>query len=170
MTSSKTRTLRSSAVLMSVLTVGFGFAPSVTGTHVDTPAAHAEAGPALSPDLVLQTAGNPSWYSKNITASHYSSPAVVAVGVAGALEVVDGFPDGTVQGWSLDGTPLWTFNPGHGAVQASPTVVDLNGDGRLDIVTANTRGNVWGFTPSLNNKVIFHKNTGDGVHEPGDFA
>ena len=53
MTSSKTRTLRSGAVLLSALTASFGFAPSVTGTHVATPAAHAEAGPTISPDLVL---------------------------------------------------------------------------------------------------------------------
>ena len=120
--------------------------------------------------MVMMTAGSPHWYSKNISASHYSSPAVVPVGPGGQMEIVDGFPDGTVQGWSDDGTHLWTFNTGAGAVQASPLIVDLNGDGLLDIVTANTVGNVWAFTPALNNKVIFNKKTGDGVHEPGDFA
>ena len=44
---------------------------------------------------------------------------------------------------------LWTFNTGHGAVQASPLIVDLNKDGHLDVITADTRGDVWGFTPSL---------------------
>jgi hypothetical protein len=144
---------------------------TIAGPVVTLPSGALAAGNAArSPSMVLQTAGFTSWYSKNITADTSSSPAVAALGPGGQVEVVDGFPDGTVQGWSTDGTHLWTFNTGHGAVQASPTIVDLNGDGRLDVVTANTAGNVWAFTPSLGNKVIFHKNTGDGVHEPGDFA
>ena len=141
------------------------------GPAVATKTSAAAAGnSAQPPSMVLQTAGFSSWYSKSITADTSSSPAVAAVGPGGQVEVIDGFPDGTVQAWSTDGTHLWTFTTGHGAVQASPTIVDLNGDGRLDVVTANTAGNVWAFTPSLGNKVIFHKNTGDGVHEPGDFA
>ncbi|MDX6211558.1 MAG: hypothetical protein QOF82_645 [Frankiales bacterium] len=163
-------TLRSASVLLTALAAGFAFVPSVNGTHVSTPAAHAEAGAATQPSMVLQTAGSPHWYSKNITASQYSSPAVAAVGPKGAQEIVVGFPDGTVQGWALNGAHLWTFKTGAGAVTASPVIVDLNKDGHLDVITANTAGNVWGFTPSLGNKVIFHKNTGDGVHEPGDFA
>ncbi|MDX6246231.1 MAG: hypothetical protein QOE76_3954, partial [Frankiales bacterium] len=164
------KTLRSASVLLSVIAVGFGFAPSLTGTHAALPAANAAAGAATAPSMVLDTVGSPHWYSANITASHYSSPAVSPVGPNGQVEIIDGFPDGTVQGWSTDGAHLWTFNTGAGAVQASPVVVDLNGDGRLDVITANTAGNVWGFTPSLGNKVIFKKKTGDGVHEPGDFA
>jgi hypothetical protein len=164
------KTLRSASVLLSVIAVGFGFAPSLTGTHAALPAATAAAGAATAPSMVLDTVGSPHWYSANITASHYSSPAVSPVGPNGQVEIIDGFPDGTVQGWSTDGAHLWTFNTGAGAVQASPVVVDLNGDGRLDVITANTAGNVWGFTPSLGNKVIFKKKTGDGVHEPGDFA
>jgi hypothetical protein len=124
----------------------------------------------ISPSMVLTTAGSPSWYSKTITAAHSSAPAIARLGAKRQVEVVDGFPDGTVQGWSTSGKHLWTFRTGSGAVQASPVVVDLNRDGRLDVITANTAGNVWAFTPSLRNKVIFHKNTGDGVHSPGDFA
>ncbi|BEP15197.1 hypothetical protein acdb102_35080 [Acidothermaceae bacterium B102] len=160
--------LRHASAVMSVLAAAVGVVP---GGHTLLRApAEVTPGTSTPPSLVMMTAGSPHWYSKNISASHYSSPAVVPVGPGGQLEIIDGFPDGTVQAWSTDGTHLWTFNTGAGAVQASPLVVDLNGDGHLDIVTANTAGNVWAFTPSLNNKVIFKKKTGDGVHEPGDFA
>jgi hypothetical protein len=132
--------------------------------------APAAATTVQSPNLVLKTAGSTAWYSKSITAADASSPAVGKLGHGGALEIVAGFPDGTVQGWDPHGRRLWTFKTGRGAVQASPVIVDLNKDGHLDVLTANTAGQVWAFTPSLNNKVIFHKTTGDGVHEPGDFA
>ena len=159
-------TARHGLSLFSVLAAAAGIA---VPNHA-VAALAAEPGVAVPPAMVMTTAGSPHWYSKNIVASHYSSPAIAAVGPKGRVEVVDGFPDGTVQGWSTSGAHLWTFNTGAGAVQASPLVVDLNGDGRLDVVTANTAGNVWAFTPSLNNKVIFKKKTGDGVHQPGDFA
>jgi FG-GAP-like repeat len=163
-------TLRQTGVLLSVLATGLAVISPASLTHPTTPATAQASELPLAPAMVLNTAGGGTWYSKNIVASHYSSPAVAAVGKNGALEIVDGFPDGTVQGWSLAGAHLWTFKTGHGAVQASPTIVDLNHDGRLDVITADTRGDVWGFTPSLNNKVIFKQHTGDGVHEPGDFA
>ncbi|MDX6230769.1 MAG: hypothetical protein QOI76_4159 [Frankiales bacterium] len=162
------RVLRSAAVLTAVLSAGVGAAaplPSVLGTGTASAAVGAQP-----PAMVLSTAGSAHWYSSNITRDHYSAPAVAPLGVHGALEIVAGFPDGTVQAWSTTGVHLWTFTTGAGAVQASPTVVDLNGDGHLDVVTANTAGNVWAFTPSLANKVIFKQHTGDGVHEPGDFA
>ncbi len=144
---------------------------SVLALGVAAPAGTAEAAPyTLAPAMVLTTAGSPAWYSQTITAAHSSAPAVARLGNNRAVEIVDGFPDGTVQGWSTSGRHLWTFRTGAGAVQASPVVVDLNRDGHLDVVTANTAGNIWAFTPSLHNKVIFHKNTGDGVHSPGDFA
>ena len=161
--------MRKAGVVLSVMAVGLAFAPSATGNHAAVPSAGA-ATTATAPSMVVQTAASPNWYSKTITASHYSSPAVVPVGPAKAMEIVDGFPDGTVQGWSLAGKHLWTFATGHGAVQASPLIIDLNKDGYLDVITADTRGDVWGFTPALKNKVIFHKMTGDGVHQPGDFA
>ncbi|MDX6209922.1 MAG: hypothetical protein QOE24_2313 [Frankiales bacterium] len=153
---------RPAPLLLSVLAV-------TAGVLAPSPSLAASA-PAVAPSMVLTTAGSPHWYSKAITAAHSSSPAIAKLGPHQALEVVDGFPDGTVQGWSTSGKHLWTFRTGAGAVQASPVVVDLNRDGHLDVVTANTAGNVWAFTPSLHNKVIFHKNTGDGVHSPGDFA
>ena len=137
------------------------------GTRFVAPAAATSVTAAAK---VLHTAGSTSWFSKTITAAAASSPAVGKLGNRGALEVVAGFPDGTVQGWSATGIHLWSFRTGSGAVQASPVVVDLNGDGHLDVLTANTAGDVWAFTPSLGNRVIFHKNTGDGVHSPGDFA
>lgn len=141
---------------------------------VTAQAARAALPPAASsvtaPTKVLKTAGSASWYAKQITAQDASSPMVAKLGRRGALEVVAGFPDGTVQGWSATGHHVWTFETGSGAVQASPVAVDFNRDGHLDVVTANTHGDVWIFTPSLGNRVLFHKRTGDGVHNPGDFA
>jgi hypothetical protein len=141
--------------------------PAAASAGFVAPAAAASVTP---PAKVLRTAGSSNWYAKSITAAAASSPAVARLGNRGALEIVAGFPDGTVQGWSATGVHLWTFQTGPGAVQASPVVVDLNKDGHLDVLTANTAGNVWAFTPSLGNRVIFHKNTGDGVHNPGDYA
>src|SRR3954453_20778661 len=124
--------MRKTGVVLSVLAVGLAFAPSATGNHASLPAAQASAATPTAPSLGLQTAASANWYSKSISASHYSSPAVVPVGPNKAMGVVDGFPDGTVQGWSLAGKHLWTFRTGHGAVQASPLIIDLNKDRRLD--------------------------------------
>ncbi|BEP14147.1 hypothetical protein acdb102_24580 [Acidothermaceae bacterium B102] len=162
--------LRATGILASALAAAAGLTSVASASPARLQAVPAEATTTTPPSLVVSTAGSPHWYSSTITHDASSSPAVAPVGPGGQLEIIDGFPDGTVQAWSTDGTHLWTFNTGAGAVQASPLVVDLNGDGHLDIVTANTAGNVWAFTPSLNNKVIFNKKTGDGVHEPGDFA
>jgi hypothetical protein len=153
----------------SVAAVSSLLSPTVAlgAAHPAVPAASsAVAGPAK----VLKTAGSPHWYAKTITAADASSPVVAKLGRKGALEVVAGFPDGSVQGWSATGHHLWTFATGAGAVQASPVAVDLNKDKHLDVLVANTHGDVWAFTPSLGNKVIFHKKTGDGVHNPGNFA
>ncbi len=75
----------------------------------------------------------------------FSSPAVGDVDGDGQLDVVAGFPDGTVQAWRLsDGVRWFSFQVGTGAVQASPTLADLDGDGVLDILSASTGGQVVG--------------------------
>src|SRR5947208_11585891 len=110
------KSMRKAGVVLSVLAVGLAFAPSATGNHASVPPAQAAAATQTAPSMVLQTAASANWYSKTITASHYSSPAVVPAGPGKAMEIVHGFPDGTVQGWSLPGKHLWTFRPGHRAV------------------------------------------------------
>ena len=57
-----------------------------------------------------------------------------------------GYPGGFVHAWTTGGSRFLSYDTGQGAVQASPTLVDLNGDGVLDILTGNTAGYVRGFT------------------------
>ena len=127
-----------------------------------TPGAHA-AGTVTPVGGPGRTTGSPpawttdrfaNFYSHSITGESFSSAAVGDVYGDGRQVVVAGFPDGTVYGWNIpDGSRAFKFVTGPGAVQASPALVDLNGDGVLDILAANTAGDVVGFTPS--GRVLF---------------
>jgi hypothetical protein len=116
-------------------------------------------------------------WDKSITSEQFGSPAVGDVSGDGKPDVVAGYPDGTVYVWdATTGARLYKRYVGPGAVQSSPNLVDLNGDGRLDILVATTNGpspkttggNVVAF--DLTGKTLFSKRTGDGVHPAGNFA
>src|SRR5438067_6302793 len=86
------------------------------------------------------------FYAKSITGEMFSSAVVGDITGSGRSAIVAGYPDGNVYAWNAaDGARLLKFNTGAGAVQSSPALVDLNNDGVLDILAANTAGDVVGF-------------------------
>jgi hypothetical protein len=82
------------------------------------------------------------------TVEAYSTVAVGDVTGDGRPDAVVGGPDGHVAVWGMDGSLELDKNTGAGAVHASPALVDLDGDGRLDILVANTGGVLMAFTGS----------------------
>jgi hypothetical protein len=85
--------------------------------------------------------------------------------------VVVGGSDGVVSAYSTGPgrARFLAFDTGSGAIMASPTLVDLNRDGRLDILTASLSGRVVGLTGS--GTVLFDKADGAGPGRPrGVFA
>lgn len=169
--------MRSIARAGSLLLVAGCLSAGALGSGLSAPAA---AQPTSYPQLTKlagwggtsSTARTPTyahWYSQNITSEHFSSPTIGDLGGDGVMDIVAGFPDGTVQVWRTDTGKRWlSVKVGNGAVQASPTLVDLLGNGRLDVLTADTAGDVVAFDAT--GKVIFRTKTGDGVHQPGNFA
>ena len=112
-----------------------GFGP------VPGPARAATAGP-LTPVATWWTPKFAHFYSANVTTEAFSSAAVGDVLGDGNQEVVAGFPDGMVYGWHTDGTMFLAFSAGAGAIQGSPVLADLDGDGVLDILVVTTAGRV----------------------------
>ena len=89
----------------------------------------------------------------NATGEVWSSPAVGDVNGDGQPEIIVGGLDSTVRIYSMNGTGpgnlLAKIDTGganqttkNGAVQASPALGDINGDGTLDILVANTAGHL----------------------------
>lgn len=73
----------------------------------------------------------------------FSSAAIGDLDNNGVPDIVIGAPDGHIYAWRTDNGVRWfDFFTGPGAVQASPVLIDFNHDGRLDIVYANTHGDV----------------------------
>lgn len=128
------------------------------------------------PVFAAKTDQYSTWYDKAITTEQFSSPAVGDVTGDGQPDVVAGYPDGNVYVFNAaTGAREYKRYVGPGAVLASPNLVDLNGDGRLDILVATANGatnseggNVIAF--DTNGVTLFSKKTGDGVHQAGDFA
>jgi hypothetical protein len=117
---------------------------------------------------------NTGFYADATTGEHFSSPGVGNLYGTG-LDVVAGYPDGTVHIHPLDDggvhAAVSTVKIGTAAIQASPVIVDLNKDGRLDVLVADLGNIVEAFTPSLDNKVIFKVTTGArSGHSNGNFA
>lgn len=111
-----------------------------------TGAPPASSAVSLTPTLHAQRALTTA-YNKG-TAEAYSTVAIGDVTGDGRPDAVVGGGDGHVSVWSTDGRLELDKDTGAGAVHASPVLVDLNGDGRLDILAANTGGVVMGFTGS----------------------
>lgn len=125
--------------------------------------------PKTSPSTGWETPRYGTHYDADITGENFSSAAVGDLDGNGVPDIVAGFPDGTVQAWRSDNGQRWLdFYTGPGAVHASPTLVDYDGDGRLDVLTGNTAGDVVVF--SWDKRVLFSKRAGDGVHAPGVFS
>jgi hypothetical protein len=85
----------------------------------------------------------------NATGEVWSSPAVGDVNGDGQPELVVGGLDSTLRIYNMSGSLLAKIDTGganqatrNGAVQASPALGDINGDGTLDIVAANTAGHL----------------------------
>jgi len=110
-----------------------------------------------------------TWYHQSVTSELFGSPAVGDLG-NGRQSVVAGYPDGNVYVWDVaTGARTLKYWTGSGSVQSSPTLVDLNGDGQKDILTANTGGDVVGFDHA--GKRLFWAHSGiDRVHKGGNFA
>ncbi len=64
----------------------------------------------------------------------------------GAVDVVAGFQNGHLYAWHADGSRfLDVATPGGGAVRSTPVLVDLNRDGKLDLLGSNAAGWVFAF-------------------------
>jgi hypothetical protein len=146
-----------------------GFTPAGASTSSSTSSVTSSA---TNPRFQVDRWSTPTYdhkYSQSITSEQFSTPAVTYMGSGKIPEVIAGFPNGHVYVWGARTGNRWLDRYiGPGAVQASPTIVDLNHDGQPDIVATDTSGDVVGFT--LGNKTIFRAHTGVGPHQFGNFA
>jgi hypothetical protein len=150
-----------------------GAAAATLPVTVTAPATAAPAAAAAEPSRVQavrwSTPPYHAKYSQSITSEQFSSPAVADINLDGKAEVIAGFPDGYVHVWDASTGRRWLSRwTGAGAVQSSPTIQDVNRDGKPEILVANTAGDVVGF--DFMNRVAFRAKTGDGRHQPGNFA
>jgi hypothetical protein len=81
----------------------------------------------------------PAAWSSNVSKALRSSPTIADVDGDGQNEIVVGSVDGKVRRLSADGNVLstWTADvgtPGGTAIESSPTVADLDGDGRKEVI------------------------------------
>lgn len=94
-----------------------------------------------------------AFYHQSVSGETFSSSAVGDITGDGRPEIVAGYPDGNIYAWDTGGRRVLKFFTGPGAVQSSPTLVDINGDGVADVLTANTAGDVVAVTGT--GKVVF---------------
>lgn len=98
--------------------------------------------------------------NRSAIGERFSSSAVGDVEPGGDPEIVAGYVDGTVYVYRTNGTVIQRFWTGFGAIQSSPTITDLDGDGRLDIVVGNMAGDVVAF--DITNRIILRARADDG--------
>lgn len=134
---------RIAALTTSVIVVGV--AP-LTTAGATAPTAQPAASVNLSLAKVSPAGG---WDTPTFAANYsqigekFSTAAIGDLDRNGVLDIVAGFPDGHVYAWRTDNGVRWfDFFTGPGAIQGSISLVDYNRDGRLDIVYANTHGDL----------------------------
>ncbi len=113
---------------------------------------------ALPADAAVRAAANVAlpkvspaggWDTPNFAANYsqigekFAGAVVGDIDGNGVPDIVAGFPDGNIYAWRTDTGVRWfQFYTGPGAVQSSPALVDYDRDGKLDIIYANTHGDV----------------------------
>ncbi|HEY0561595.1 MAG TPA: FG-GAP-like repeat-containing protein [Frankiaceae bacterium] len=125
-------------ILLALVATGLPLVAGVRAAHAGMTLSN------VSPAAGWATPGYAANYSK--IGEQFSSAAVGDIDGDGNPDFVAGYPDGYVNAWHTDGTLFLRYFVGPGAVQASPTLVDLNRDGVLDVVSADTDGDVVAFT------------------------
>ncbi|MCW2621011.1 MAG: repeat-containing protein [Frankiales bacterium] len=138
--------MRRSLTLLAAVTYAAASAGLATGLAVSsaTPASAAPALAKITPVNGWETAPfSDNGGDKSTIGERFASAAVGDIDGNGVPDLVAGFPDGTIVAWRTDNGARWfTHNTGAGAVQASPGLVDYDRDGKLDIVYANTHGDI----------------------------
>src|SRR5439155_5454410 len=94
-------------------------------------------------------------YDRGLTHDSFSSAAVGDVDGDGQPDVVAGFVDGVLRAWHTNGQLFLNFVTGPGAIEGSPVLADITGDGVLDIVVTNTNGQIEGVTGG--GRLVFNK-------------
>ena len=155
------------ALLVAVALAVPALAISVTATAPPAGAASALIG-VSAPSIQYGNMGSssPGFYPSGGPRVAFSSPAIGDVTGDGQPDVVTGGMDGCVRvlslGGQLEGNPcLWV---GPHAVQSSPTLVDWDGNGVLDIVAAATgigTGDIYVWRG--NGNVLLHLAVGSGI-------
>ncbi|QCB94998.1 FG-GAP repeat domain-containing protein [Cellulomonas shaoxiangyii] len=143
------RKLITAVVTAGALAVGGAAVPALAGVPA-VPVPVAGAAPMAPPNVALPKVSPPAGWDTPAFAANYSqigekfsTAAVGDLDNNGVLDIVAGYPDGHLYAWRTDNGVRWfDFFTGPGAIQASPLLVDFDRDGRLDIVYANTHGDV----------------------------
>ena len=93
-------------------------------------------------------------FDRRATHETFSGTAVGDITGDGHPEVVAGAPDGHVRAWTVEGTLVLAHRVGNGAVHATPVLVDIDGDGVLDVLSASLSGDIVGVTAA--GRRVFH--------------
>jgi FG-GAP-like repeat/FG-GAP repeat len=116
------------------------------------PAPPGAPGPgAVNLNLVHQYQAGYGVFYQPGTHEAFSNPAVGIIDTSGGPSIVVGGMDGHLRAWHLDGTVVLDQNIDSSAIQASPVLYDMNGDGVLDVVVATTGGTIAVLQPTQMN-------------------
>ncbi len=142
------------AAVLAVLAATLGLAAGGLGTPVAAQQGGIDLRPIGSYDRVLR-----EFLATTGTTEGFSTAAVGDITGDGSPEVVVGGMDGRLRAYRTDGSLALDVATG-GAIQASPALVDLDGDGVLDVVIATIH-------PS-NPRVLAYTGTGRVIFNAGD--